>query len=138
MVLISTIICLIFFVQCLLLSSALMKREKKTKQNKTKQIKYFQIKKNVENIKSEMRFILTSKSWSFAINRAATVAEVVVVAAAAVDQAVAIVTIIVAVEIVITVIWDRVQCIMATMAVAVEAATIGTIAEILTCQTYNR
>lgn len=90
-----------------------------------------------------MRFILTSKSWSFAINRAATVAEVVVVAAAAaaVDQAaVAIVTIIAAAEIVITVIWDRVQCIMATMAAAavVEAATTGTIAEILTCQTYNR
>lgn len=89
-----------------------------------------------------MRFILTSKSWSFAINRAATVAEVVVVAAAAaaVDLAVATVTIIAAAEIVITVIWDRVQCIMATMAaeVAVEAATTGTIAEILTCQTYNR
>lgn len=85
-----------------------------------------------------MRFILTSKSWSFAINRAATVAEVVVVAAAAVaaaDQA-AIVTIVV---IVITVIWDPAQCIMATMVGMVEEATIiGTTVEISTCQTYNR
>lgn len=91
-----------------------------------------------------MKFILTSKSWSFAINRAAAIAEEVVVAEAeaVVDQAVAIVTIIVEVVAVTTttVIWvDRVRCIMAVVvAAAVEAATIGTIVEILTCQTYNR
>lgn len=92
----------------------------------------------LRRIKSEMRFILTSKSWSFAINRAATVAEVVVVVA---DQAeVAIVTITVAVVVIVitAVIWDRVQCIMAVAAAAGVATTTGTIVEILTCQTYNR
>lgn len=94
--------------------------------------------------KSEMKFILTSKSWSFAINRATAIAEVVVAA----EAAAAVVPDIVAVVITTTTVavWvDQAHRIMATVAVVAVvvatavAVTIGIIiVEILTCQIYNR